>query len=63
MAHDIATKTVDYSMEQPPEWYTPQERIDYHPARAAWFISQEMKRVEAEMAAKKAAQESEVATE
>jgi len=63
LAHDYATRTVDYNEEKAPDWYTPQERIDYHPARAAWFISQEMKRVEAEMAAKKAAQESEVATE
>lgn len=54
MAHDYKTHTIDYSEERPPEWATPQEKIDFHPKRAAWFICQEVRRVEAEMAAKEA---------
>ena len=54
MAHDFKTRTIDYSEEHPPEWATPQEKIDFHPRRAAKFICDELRRVEAEIAAKKA---------
>lgn len=55
MPHDYKTKTVDYNEDKPPEWYTSQERIDYYPARAAWFVCREIDRVEALYAAKNAA--------
>ena len=64
MAHDLKTRTIDYTMDQPPEWATPDERIKFWPKRTAKLISIEVERVEAEMAAKKAAKvESEVANE
>lgn len=54
MAHDYETRTIDYSEDDPPEWATPQEKIDFYPKSAAHFICQELRRVEAEMAAKEA---------
>ena len=54
MAHDYKTRTIDYSEEHPPKWASPQEKIDFHPKRAAKLLADEMRRVEAEMEKKKA---------
>lgn len=51
MAHDYKTRTIDYNEEQPPEWATPQEKIDFYPKRAAHFICEEYRRAEAKLAA------------
>ncbi len=54
MAHDLKTRTIDYTMDQPPEWATPDERIMFWPKRTAKLICMEAERVEAEMAEKEA---------
>lgn len=61
MAHDFKTRTIDYSEEQPPEWATPQEKIDFHPKRVAHFICEELRKAEAKLAAQKAADENKAA--
>lgn len=54
MAHDYATRTIDYTEDHPPEWATMQEKVDFYPKHAAKLIVAELRRVEAEMAAKEA---------
>lgn len=61
MPHDFATRTIDYREDNPPEWATPEERINFWPKRTARLICDEAERVEAEMAARKT--KSEVANE
>lgn len=55
MAHDLKTRTIDYTQEQPPEWATPQEKIDFFPKRAAKLICEEVRRAEEKLAAKQTA--------
>ena len=52
MHHDFKTRTIDYSEEHPPEWATPQEKIDFYPKSVAYLFRQELRRVEAEIAAR-----------
>ena len=52
MAHDYKTRTIDYTEEQPPEWATPQEKIDFYPKRTAKFICEEIRRAEERLAVK-----------
>lgn len=49
MAHDLKTRTIDYTMDSPPEWATPEERIQFWPKHTAKLISQEAERVEKEI--------------
>ncbi len=49
MAHDLQTRTIDYTEEHPPEWATDQEKIEFYPKKAAMFICQELRRVEAQL--------------
>ena len=51
MAHDYKTRTIDYTEKHPPEWATPQEKIEFYPKHAAKFISEEVKRAEAKLTA------------
>jgi len=60
MPHDYKTKTVDYNEEKPPDWYTSEERINYYPARDAWFVCREIDRVEALFAEKAAKEETQL---
>lgn len=46
MPHDYKTRTIDYMEEHPPEWATPEEKINFHPKRAAKLICAEIDRVE-----------------
>lgn len=46
MAHDFKTRTIDYTQEHPPEWASPQEKIDFYPKRAAKLICLEIERNE-----------------
>lgn len=59
MPHDYKTRTIDYTEEHPPEWATPEEKINFYPKRAAKFICAEIDRVEKMLAEKKAAEKKE----
>lgn len=63
MAHDLKTRTIDYTMDHPPEWATPEERIQFWPKRTAKLISMEAERVEKEIATKETFPEREAASE
>ncbi len=63
MAHDLKTRTIDYTMDHPPEWATPEERIQFWPKRTAKLISMEAERVEKETTLKETPSESEAASE
>ena len=54
MPHDYKTRTIDYMEEHPPEWATPEEKINFHPKRAAKLICAEIDRVEKLLAEQKA---------
>ncbi len=50
MAHDKETRTIDYTMDEPPEWATPEEKIEFWPKRTAKLICMEIERVEVQKA-------------
>lgn len=59
MPHNFETREIDYNEEHPPEWATPEEKIKFHPRRAAMFMCAEIDRVEKLFAERKAAEEAE----
>lgn len=54
MPHDYKTRTIDYTEEHPPEWATPEEKVNFYPKRVAKFICAEIDRVEKLFAEQKA---------
>lgn len=60
MPHDLKTRTIDYREESPPDWATPEEKVNFWPRRAARFMCDEIDRVEKKLAAEKAAAGNEV---
>ena len=63
MPHDYKTRTIDYMEEHPPEWATPEEKINFHPKRAAKLICAEIDRVEKLFAEQKAKEKQETLVE
>ena len=53
MAHHYETRTIDYTQEHPPEWATPEEKVNFYPIRAAKLICAEIGRAEDQMDALK----------
>lgn len=53
MAHDHKTRTIDYTEEHPPEWATPEEKMNFHPKRLAKFICIEIRKAEEKLEAQK----------
>lgn len=63
MAHDYKTRTIDYTEEHPPEWATPEEKVNFYPKRTAHFICEELRRAEEKPAAEQNTDKKEVAAQ